>query len=450
MIYQLRFAEYKNDNHQCYCQCNRYLNWSEMDSAYISAMCICLVHVLLNDIIVTAKSRQDSLNVVSYLLDSGSYDKRVPPYDTVNHTVVVGVIYNLHTIIKIDEVQETMTTAGYLRVMWKDEGLSWNPQLYNGIRHIYLSQNSIWKPDLVLANGIEKVTELGTDMGLVMVNDNGEVTWDPFEVFTTKCMIDMTYYPFDNQSCDIMFTIWSYSDEDVVIGAAWNDEISFFKEDNYGNSIWAIESNTTNFLLKDDGTFQSFQLNLRRKPGFFLVNILLPTIILSFISAMIFIIPATSGEKIGFSVTVFLSYTVFLTILSDHLPENSDRLAIVDIYIITEVFLSVFSLIVTTIQVRLSNRTGKCVHGIYKSIVHVSRCRVPSSKSSRVFEMKHLPDQATKEDDKHMEYNTSKRQENDLYSWNEVSDAMDIIFFWIFMSTNIVVTIVVFSILSSH
>ena len=139
---------------------------------------------------------------MSHLLDWGRYDKRVPPYDPINHTVVVGVIYNLHTIIKIDEVQETMTTAGYLRVMWQDTGLSWDSQSYNGIRNIYLSQNSIWKPDLVLANGIEKAYELGTDMGLVMVNDNGDVTWLPFEVFTTKCMIDMTYYPFDTQSCD--------------------------------------------------------------------------------------------------------------------------------------------------------------------------------------------------------------------------------------------------------
>ena len=409
-------------------------------------MCI---NVLLKDILVTAQTKQNSLDIVRRLLDWGRYDKRVPPYDPINHTVVVDVIYNLYTIIKIDEVQETMTTAGYLRVMWQDTGLSWDTQVYNGIRNIYLSQNSIWKPDLVLANGIEKASELGTDMGLVMVNDNGDVTWDPFEVFTTKCMIDMTYFPFDTQSCDVMFTIWSYSDEDVIIGVSRSNETVFYKEDNYGNSIWAIESNSTKYLFKNDGTFQSFQLHLRRKPGFFLVNILLPTIKFSFISTMIFNIPSTSGEKIGFSVTVFLSYTVFLTILSDHLPENSERIATVDIYIITEVFLSVFALILTTIQVRLSNRNGH-VYGIYKTIIRVSKCQKSPAHSSKVFEMKRLPDKNIDESDKHNDYSVSKLRENVTYSWTDVSDEMDVIFFWIFMSINIVVTIVVFSVLSSH
>ena len=380
------------------------------------------------------------MNIVSSLLDNGTYDKRVPPYDPVFHTVTTSVGYKLNTVIEIDEVQETMTTAGYLRIIWIDEDLSWDPRSFDGTEYIYLPQNSVWKPDLVLANGIKKVDQLGYDMGLVVVDYNGTVVWEPFEVFTTKCLVDMTYYPFDSQSCDIMFTIWSYSDHDVVIDAIWSDESVFYKDDNYGNSIWEIESNNTEILHMNDGTFLSFTLNLRRKPGFFLMNILVPTVILSFVSTTVFIVPSSSGEKIGFAVTIFLSYAVFLTIVSSQLPQNSDRLAIVNIYIIIEVALSVLSLIIATIQVRLTNRNDQSIHGIYKAIVNISRCKNRRIQSSKILKIKNLPDQTVCNSNQH-EYNAYERENNDTYSWTDVSDAIDVILFWTFVVVNIVVTI---------
>jgi len=39
---------------------------------------------------------------------------------------------------------------------------------------------------------------------------NGRVRWEPGGVFRTMCPIDIRYYPFDEQVCELVFGAWSY------------------------------------------------------------------------------------------------------------------------------------------------------------------------------------------------------------------------------------------------
>jgi len=43
-----------------------------------------------------------------------------------------------------------------------------------------------------------------------VLRSDGAVRWEPGGVFKTMCGIDITYYPFDEQSCDLTFGAWSY------------------------------------------------------------------------------------------------------------------------------------------------------------------------------------------------------------------------------------------------
>ena len=42
------------------------------------------------------------------------------------------------------------------------------------------------------------------------VRADGSIRWEPGGVFKTMCAIDITYYPFDEQRCDLTFGAWSY------------------------------------------------------------------------------------------------------------------------------------------------------------------------------------------------------------------------------------------------
>ena len=43
-----------------------------------------------------------------------------------------------------------------------------------------------------------------------MIDSSGTVHWEPGGVFKTMCVIDITYYPFDDQTCRLTFGAWSY------------------------------------------------------------------------------------------------------------------------------------------------------------------------------------------------------------------------------------------------
>ena len=39
---------------------------------------------------------------------------------------------------------------------------------------------------------------------------DGRLRWEPGGIFKTMCHIDITYYPFDEQKCDLTFGAWAY------------------------------------------------------------------------------------------------------------------------------------------------------------------------------------------------------------------------------------------------
>ncbi len=67
----------------------------------------------------------------------------------------------------------------------------------------------------------------------------------------------------------------------------------------------------------------TFRITLKRKPLFYLYNLLFPCIVLVVTDAMVFLLPPESGEKITLAVTVLLAMMVFLTVIMQNVPTTS-------------------------------------------------------------------------------------------------------------------------------
>jgi len=67
-----------------------------------------------------------------------------------------------------------------------------------------------------------------------------------------------------------------------------------------------------------------FSLYLRRKPRFYVINIVAPCILLSVLALFVFYLPPDSGEKVSLGITVLLSFSVFLLRISENIPKTSD------------------------------------------------------------------------------------------------------------------------------
>ena len=249
--------------------------------------------------------------------------------------------------------EQTLTTTGYLTIKWTDQLLQWTSSTYNGISSILVPQNNIWRPDITLDNGMESKTGLGKKFIQTTVASDGSVTWSPYEVFQTSCSIDVAHFPFDSQKCDIKFVTWMNDDAKVKldIGSA-----GFYTSNFEENGKWNVDIMSSSTELVNGKTTLVFTLNLTRKSAFYVLFLLLPAVLLSILNMFVFVLPASSGEKIGYTIAVFLSYALFYTILSETLPTNSDNVSTVASYLFLMMILATIAALLTITELRVYNK----------------------------------------------------------------------------------------------
>ncbi len=153
---------------------------------------------------------------------------------------------------------------------------------------------------------------------------NGQVFWAPGFKWVTSCRMDLEFFPFDTQVCQVQFVNWIYNADfmEFVTDKVYTTELE-------ENDAWdLINSSIGAYVLDAAGDMglrspvMYFEVALKRNPSYFIVNILIPVILISMLSALVFLLPAEAGEKISMSTTVFLSYTVVLLMVSDITPKG--------------------------------------------------------------------------------------------------------------------------------
>jgi len=127
------------------------------------------------------------------------------PHDVVN----VSFQLALYHIVDMDAKEQTLTTNCEVITHWHDVFLMWDPKEYDNIKDTRLPWDKVWTPDIVLYNSAgdgEQGREMRT---LIQVTFDGNVTLLTQSIYMSKCQVDVTYYPFDAQSCELKFASWS-------------------------------------------------------------------------------------------------------------------------------------------------------------------------------------------------------------------------------------------------
>ncbi|KAL8596823.1 hypothetical protein ACOMHN_027152 [Nucella lapillus] len=78
---------------------------------------------------------------------------------------------------------------------------------------------------------------------------------------------------------------------------------------------------------------------------------ILPILLLSLLNCLVFLLPVESGEKMTVSVTIFLSFAVFLSLIDSSLPPNSDSVCLFSVYLAVQMFLGVCSIVMAACTV---------------------------------------------------------------------------------------------------
>ncbi|XP_061171691.1 neuronal acetylcholine receptor subunit alpha-3-like [Saccostrea echinata] len=370
-----------------------------------------------------------------------NYDKRVRPVADQSLPVILDVSFNLISIIGVDEVNEKLESSGYLTVQWHDAMLTWDPETNDGIERIFVPQNDIWKPDLVLGNGFKKFEEFGGSFYFVDILCTGFVLWQPFQVFESHCTIDTTYFPYDKEVCEIVFRVWSYTVLDVEIRTSSDGvDLQGYKE----SGVWEITHTKAEVSRGSAESMVTFSLYLKRKPLYFVLNIIVPILFLGLLTILVFVLPVDSGEKMSYAITVFLSFAVFLTIINTQLPVSSDSTSVLSFYLLLQMSMGVLILVITALQIRLHHRDATVpISRVFEIMVKFKICLTcsksfPLSKNS-VGSLTTSDKQARN----NLETSWEKWKENKT-EWKDVTAAIDSFAFYFFLIVYIIFSVTLF------
>ncbi|KAH3811985.1 hypothetical protein DPMN_140404 [Dreissena polymorpha] len=124
------------------------------------------------------------------------------------------------------------------------------------------------------------------------------------------------------------------------------------------NAAWILTSVSRKRVVRNSNYYVDIEFRLQRRANFALFTLIAPLMALAFLNISLFLVPVESGEKGSFLMTIFLSYGVFITIISDTLPNNSAQTSVFVVLIETLLCLSVLSVVYTVIQARVASSIG--------------------------------------------------------------------------------------------
>ena len=160
---------------------------------------------------------------------------------------------------------------------------------------------------------------------------NGRIHWEPGGVFKTVCEVDITYYPFDEQVCRLVFGAWSYRTSKMNLTNLDNSiNMDAYNENGewevFKTEIRRIESCPNPQRADDLYAEVQFLIYLRRRYIFYVLNVILPSLMTSVLLLSIFF--SHPAQKVQIGVVVLPSFHIFLINVSDSVPKTSDHIPI--------------------------------------------------------------------------------------------------------------------------
>ena len=94
-----------------------------------------------------------------------------------------------------------------------------------------------------------------------------------------------------------------------------------------------------------------YRIKMRRKSLFYVVNIIIPTFLISFLSVCVFYLPTDDGEKITLSLSILFALVVFFLLISKIIPPTSIVVPLISKYLLFTFIMNILSVLNTCIVI---------------------------------------------------------------------------------------------------
>ncbi|XP_077923907.1 acetylcholine receptor subunit epsilon isoform X5 [Halichoerus grypus] len=327
------------------------------------------------------EAKNEELRLYHHLFDN--YDPERRPVKEPEETVTITLKVTLTNLISLNEKEETLTTSVWIGIDWQDYRLNYTKDDFGGVEILRVPSELVWLPEIVLENNIDGQFGVAYDVN-VLVYEGGYVSWLPPAIYRSSCAVEVTYFPFDWQNCSLVFRSQTYNAEEVDFVFAVDDDgetiskIDIDTEAYTENGEWAIDF-CPGLIRRPDGASAGgpgvvdviYTLIIRRKPLFYVINIIVPCVLISGLVLLAYFLPAQAGgQKCTVSINVLLAQTVFLFLIAQKIPETSLSVPMLGRYLIFVMVVATIIVMNCVIVLNVSLRTPT-THTVSPRLRHV-------------------------------------------------------------------------------
>ncbi|VDO18063.1 unnamed protein product [Heligmosomoides polygyrus] len=278
------------------------------------------------------------------------YDARLPAVITIDNSsradgadlprYNVAVVLSILKLISMDESEQKANFLFEYQMEWQDERIGWTPSEYCGIKHIYVSRQDVWIPEVTIIDAHSSQDYREEYKKFVWVNSTGHMGYFVPTVTATVCAIKTRDFPFDSQHCPVKMMTQSFSAREYGIEAKLSPAM---------------------FDLDVREQMNSFEFSIKRNPSFYIAVVITPSFVVNILCIIgLFLRAGNSMAKLGMALTNVMSLTFIYGILASVLPKT-DELPKIAIYVVVNLCLIVAALVCVIVlpHVRLRRRTDK-------------------------------------------------------------------------------------------
>ena len=325
----------------------------------------------------------DATGLRKWLLDgkptAGSnpppYDKLVAPtsdrkanYSKAGTNVELQVRF--FKVESVKAAEGNMRLKVWYRLQWVDQRLQWEKEKFGNVTEINFAARAInapedteiWVPDLQPYNSNEPIEDT-LDASLAIVYSDGTVFWSRPGDLDVMCKFSgLVAFPYDVMSCAIEIGGWGMSGGFQGVSLMGSGYAFSNQEETAGSSYQEYTIDSINVKLAtyfyDCCPSQPwpnviYRVFLQRSKDYYTWLVVIPSIMLTYISFGVFFTSYAVGERLSFGITLLLAAEVTKVVISTFVPVCGELLW-VDVFSFTCSVFNVSSLVESMIVLYLA------------------------------------------------------------------------------------------------
>ena len=250
---------------------------------------------------------------------------------------------------------------------WRDEFRVWNttfPLLcLQSIIIPHGIDSGMWLPDVAVVTADSFYDLPKSDLYPLRLHSNGKVDFAPGGFIRFQCKMNIDLFPFDSMSCLARVESWFYTADRQIFNREESKILvyNFTEHEQWKLDEYKIEFEDV-FYETSGLTYGAinYMISLSRKSGYYMMNIIIPSSMMSTLELVTFVLPPNQTIRIEVSFICLLAYTMFQSVISADLPKSADQTPLLSVYI---TLMIVYIAIAISLQCIVMTMTNKAAMG---------------------------------------------------------------------------------------